>query len=350
MTGAFPSRISEDTLCGVYIDMGTTNTRVWLIRGLEVLASNRMKIGIADSAREGSRRKISDGLKQLIAGLRAEQGGRPARQPAFCIAAGMITSSLGLVEIPHLLAPAGETELAAALQLHRFPDIADLPFLLVPGVRWNAPRDIHAPMMADLMRGEETLCVGLLRKGILKPNATLLSLGSHWKVIGIDGGCRIASCVTSLSGELLQAAQTQTILASAVPQIWPEQFDSRWVEAGMREESKSGLARALFCVRLLQQTGKARPGECFAFLCGAFIGADLRALLSRQALRPDSRVVIAGSQPLAPAWQHALVQNGIRSTLLKNDEAERALLTGLHGFAQAACPREIQLLRPPPEN
>ena len=50
----------------------------------------------------------------------------------------MITSPQGLHEVPHVVAPAGATELAQAAQEQLLPDVCDLPFVFVPGVRTAA--------------------------------------------------------------------------------------------------------------------------------------------------------------------------------------------------------------------
>src|SRR5690554_1596766 len=106
-------------MTGIYIDMGSTNTRVWLMRDGEVLASARAQIGVADSARDGSPERIRNGLKDLIGELRTD-----GVNPSFAIGAGMIGSSLGLQDTPHLIGPAGETELATSIQAFPFADIA----------------------------------------------------------------------------------------------------------------------------------------------------------------------------------------------------------------------------------
>ncbi len=48
---------------------------------------------------------------------------------------------------------------------------------------------------------------------------TVLNLGSHWKAIQVSESGQITRSWTTLSGELLHAIMTQTILASAVP-LW----------------------------------------------------------------------------------------------------------------------------------
>ena len=52
-----------------------------------------------------------------------------------CVAYGMITSDMGLLEIPHVPAPASAADLRDAMRAQRFPEIAPFPIHFIPGVR-----------------------------------------------------------------------------------------------------------------------------------------------------------------------------------------------------------------------
>lgn len=323
-------------LCAIYIDSGTTNTRVWLIRGEQIIAHTGATVGVRDTARDGSPVRLRTALRELI----AEVSNHPAAQgssPAFVASAGMITSSLGLVEVPHVAAPAGIDELAAKIRRCDFPDITPLPILLVPGVRSGPLEvDLDSVATADLMRGEETVCVGLMATGLASTPCTVINLGSHWKVINIDQKGRITGSLSSLTGELIHTTQTQTILASAVPHTRPEFLAQSWIEAGMREQRRSGLARAMFCVRLLEQGGRSTPEERLAFLVGAFIASDLDALTAQGALIEP--VVITGGGAIAEVWQREIERLSISVKLVAAEDFERALLAGLREITARALP------------
>jgi 2-dehydro-3-deoxygalactonokinase len=318
----------NDLPCLICVDTGTTNTRVWLTVGEEIIASARANVGVRNTAHDGSPAHLHGALRELIAKVRAET---PDSEPRAVLAAGMITSPLGLAEVPHVAAPAALSDLSAATQTHHFQHITDLPVLLVPGVR-SGPAQCDAETIgaADVMRGEETLCVGLHALSLLVPGATLLNLGSHWKLIQLDDAARIAASVTSLTGELIHTTQTQTILASAVPQTRPEKIDRIWLEAGMCDQRQSGLPRALFCVRLLEQRTESTPEERLAFLLGVYLAADLDAWLRRGLLR---RVVITGGGALAEAWRNVLAASTIGVDVLDEAAVERGFLTGLRQIA-----------------
>jgi 2-dehydro-3-deoxygalactonokinase len=325
--------------CLICVDAGTTNTRVWLTAGDRAIARARTGVGVRDTARDGSSNRLREALRELIDQVCNNARDQGLRQSPECIiAAGMITSPLGLAEVPHVRTPAGLNELAAATRRYSFPEITDLPILLVPGAR-SGPRqcDQETVGTTDVMRGEETLCVGLNALGLLKPQSTLLNLGSHWKVIELDQDARIASSVTSMTGELIHAAQTQTILAGSVPQTRPDIIDQAWLEAGMREQRRSGLPRALFCVRLLEQGSEGSAEQRLSFLIGAFLSSDLDAMLSRGLFDPEGECVITGGGVIAEAWRAALAKIPMRAITLGDSEVENAMLTGLRRVF-SACP------------
>jgi 2-dehydro-3-deoxygalactonokinase len=323
-------------LCLICVDAGTTNTRVWLTIGDRVIARAQTGVGVRDTARDGSPARLRNALRELIEQVR--DGARDqAQSPECVVAAGMITSPLGLAEVPHVRAPAGLNELAASTERHSFPEITDLPILLIPGVRSGPPQcDQETVGTADVMRGEETLCLGLVALGLLKPRSTLLNLGSHWKAIKLDAEARIASSVTSMTGELIHTAQTETILAGSVPQTRPTTIDRTWLEAGMREQRSSGLARALFCVRLLELGRSGSPEQRLSFLVGAFLASDLDPMIARGLLGSKELVVIAGGGAIAEAWRVVLAGISAPVIRLRDFEVESALLAGFRSVLHFA--------------
>ncbi|MBI4657703.1 MAG: 2-dehydro-3-deoxygalactonokinase [Verrucomicrobia bacterium] len=324
--------------CAICVDMGTTNTRVWFVRGAEVLARAQSSVGVRDTARDGTSVRIRLALRDLIREVRERVCSRGiAAEPAAILGAGMITSPSGLAEIPHVAAPAGTQELAAAVRRYNFPDVTDLPILLVPGVR-SGSQSVARDMIGevDVMRGEETLCLGLVALGRVRTPGTVLNLGSHWKAIRLDTQGRIQSSRTSLSGELIHAAQTQTILASAVPRERPSSLDAAWSEAGMSEQRNSGLARALFCVRLLELNQIGTPEQRLSFLAGVFVAADFEALLRQGFFKAGSSVSITGGGAIADAWRAAFKKASVHSVALHESDVEAGLLAGLRAVIEAS--------------
>ena len=134
-------RAGEDVVA-VYVDMGTTNTRVWLRSGVRTMARATELIGVRDFAQDGGK-GIRQGLRELIAKVRRDSS--ESCDPRYIVSAGMISSSLGLIEVPHIPPPAGIGQLTAMARWYHFPDISDLPMLLVPGVR-SGPAALATPL------------------------------------------------------------------------------------------------------------------------------------------------------------------------------------------------------------
>ena len=90
------------------VDGGTTNLRVTAVdaQSHAVLASIRKDGGVRNTAVEGNsmrlRELLRSGIKEVLT-----QTHEDFTNVERCIAFGMITSGAGLMEIPHLSAPAG---------------------------------------------------------------------------------------------------------------------------------------------------------------------------------------------------------------------------------------------------
>jgi 2-dehydro-3-deoxygalactonokinase len=288
------------------VDSGTTRTRAWLVADGVVGEGVSTIAGARDLARTRDRawllRQVREVADRALASSDAEWNDVEA-----IIAFGMITSELGLVELPHLVAPAGADELVRAMLEPQ--NISELParLFLVPGVR-NGSDDIER---ADFMRGEETQAVGLLSLGLVKPPLLYVSVGSHPKFVWLDEAGRIAWSLTTLSGELVWALHRETILVDLVdPGRALTDLDA--VDHGARIVESAGLSRALFAARLLNRIGQGSPETCSAFLHGAIARSDLRAL---EAVLPadaaTERIVLSGNRPLLDAYRHLLGRAGL---------------------------------------
>jgi 2-dehydro-3-deoxygalactonokinase len=313
------------------IDMGSTRSRVWLMREGQCLGRAESEFGVRDVARG----EPSGHVQQQLIVLMTEAAKRAGvgTLPGFGVAAGMITSAHGLMEVPRVPAPAGLTDLA--LNMQSCP-CGDVRLFLVPGVK-TAPRSssIDGVLASDVMRGEEALSIGLLAHDGMRGPGCILHLGSHWKWISIDAEGRIAGSRTSLTGEMIHAVQSQTLLASGLPQTRPESLDAEWLALGGAEHSRSGLSRALFCVRLLELERKGTAAQRLAFLYGAFLESEMQ---SRWAADPAQmgEVRIVGPAPLAEAWRDRLLRANIRVSVVSEAQREEAYLHGLITIFEAA--------------
>jgi 2-dehydro-3-deoxygalactonokinase len=301
----------------VALDVGSTNSRAWLLEDRRIVARAAIPTGVRDSAAAGTREPIRAVVRELIARVSANA------RPRAVAAAGMITSSLGLREVPHVEAPAGLDDLAAHVSVLE-SDVSPLPIALIPGVRTYGTGLLDR----DVMRGEETLVVGLLHSGEIAPGSAVLNAGSHWKLIAIDDRSRIAMSRTSLGGELVHVVTDHTVLAEALPKGPLHTIQRDWLEFGVRACREHGLLRALFGVRLLQQEGTT-PEQRQSWLVGAAIASDVDALLRAGAIQPSVSLAIAGAGLMPQAWTAVLSMHDVRGIPLEAGVVEQAFLTGL---------------------
>ncbi len=313
------------------IDSGTTNTRVWLLREGRPVSRAQIQAGVRDTAATGSPEALKQGIRQAIT-IACKQAGEGI--PRLALAAGMITSELGLTELAHVPTKVGWEELAERVTLIQFPDLFHLDVCFVPGVRngpWPCSVD-QAPVV-DLIRGEETEIMGALEVLSLRGPLLYIHLGSHTKAIRVDEDNRIASSVTTLTGELLHGVRTNTVLAAVLSRS-EGQLDPEFLVIGSRWYTLFGLARTLFMIRVLERSGGYSPDQLNSVAHGAFVEGDIDAFSRCGLLRPDTKRVVLSGQPNAqPAWQLRLEQLGHTPIALDASRRETCFLTGLERIA-----------------
>jgi 2-dehydro-3-deoxygalactonokinase len=285
------------------VDSGTTTTRVWALENGSVRVGKAAQAGARDLARGRDRDWLLARIRQL-AEETLEQLQREWSAVEAIVAFGMITSELGLEELPHLRTPVGIDDLVDAVQERRYNDSLPVPLQLVPGVR-NA--DARSLEFADFMRGEETEVVGLLSLGRTEPPLLYLSVGSHSKLVAVDGDGRIEWSATTLSGELVWALHRETILAGLIDPT-RDIGNLEWVDEGARLVDAIGLSRTLFAARLLNRIERRPAAACSDLVHGAIAQSDLASFRATLAGHGARAVVVAGAGPLAGACRHLLAR------------------------------------------
>jgi len=285
------------------IDTGTTNTRVTAWQDGEAVALTSRPVGVRDTAITGSTGKLEQALRDAIAGV-LFAAGMTQSDIGPVLASGMITSNMGLCEIPHVPAPAGIDELAAAMREVRIEGVWHAPIAFVPGVR-NAvgPIGLHNVEAMDMMRGEETEALALVERLALTEPAVIALPGSHSKFVSIDQEGRIDGCVTTLAGELLQVISHDTILAGSLKDGFATHIDAEMLRAGAASAHRVGLGRTCFSVRILDQFTDHDANARANFLLGAVLASDILTLKHSSAIRmrPATRFVVSGKPILREA-------------------------------------------------
>ena len=318
-----------------FVDGGTTNTRVWLKAGERLFGPERLAVGVRETAVEGSTHRLKRELAAAFARLdqRAVIASPGAR---LAVAAGMITSPLGLAEVPHCQAPARAADLAAAAIGAEFPEFPGIRWLLLPGVR-SGPREYDAVTAAevDVVRGEETELMGALALGRVQPPLVFIHAGSHAKAIRVDADGSIVGGITTLGGELLDAVRRHTILAEAVSGAGRTELSLELLRAGAEHARRSGLSRALFLVRVLHLSRRYTPEQIDGFLLGAVVETDLAAIAGPYAGTGEKRRwVVSAPDALLPAWKLLMAERGIHPVVLGSADREACFLAGAEAIAR----------------
>jgi 2-dehydro-3-deoxygalactonokinase len=276
------------------LDWGTTNRRLYVVAGdgavLHRAQDDRGVLTIP-----------ADGYPAEIAAIRSAHGDVPI------IAAGMIGSTRGLHDVPHVPAPAGLAALAAGCMQ------AAQGVTIVPGVSRRDDR------RADVMRGEEVQVFGAIAAGLAPADALFCQPGTHNKWIVAEAGT-ITDFTTAMTGELFALLKAHGILAGMLDGTVA---DGPAFRDGLARGGAGDLLAALFEVRASVLLGTRAPEDAASFASGILIGADV-------APRPDlagRTVHLLGSGALATLYAVAIEQAGARPIAI---DSEAAFLAGIH--------------------
>ncbi|MGI6603534.1 MAG: 2-dehydro-3-deoxygalactonokinase [bacterium] len=322
------------------IDCGTSTIRVMLAEGRTLLAKETAAVGVRATAISGTNSALKAGITRCWEGALSTAGLRSV-DIGMVIASGMITSNLGLIDLPHLVAPVGEDELRTNMVVQSFPEVIPLPIHFVRGIRNAvnlAGKEAYTHM--DFMRGEETQVIGLLHLLDFEPPFSIVNLSSHTKIIGVDSQGRILGSVTTLSGQLFAALRESTLIADSLPksdEIRYEEVSLEMARRGFQTVLDFGLLRAIFVPRLLDILLPTTPMERLSFLEGALVAGDYQCMpLARRHGLPLERLVVAGDPLRTSLFQELLrSQAGFRGDIITMDteRMDQATLVGACALA-----------------
>jgi 2-dehydro-3-deoxygalactonokinase len=315
----------------IALDGGTTTTRARLIQAGRIVASAVRQVGIRDAVLAGLADPLVRAVGACVDEVRRVAG---AERLDRIVAAGMLTSEVGLVAVPHVEAPAGRDDLARAVVVREVPGLDIGPIAFVPGVRTPVGDGPDGWAEVDLMRGEESETIGVLEEfGIAGPTAFLWP-GSHTKLVLVDEHGRICRSQTTLAGELTSVVAQQTILAASLVEGLPDDPDPDALAAGARLADREGLGRAAFLVRVAALVLPWGPRQRAAFWIGAVIGADVAQLARHPILAGGIPVFVGGRQPQRRLYTEALAGRHPGPVVALGDEtAEHASAIGALAIA-----------------
>ena len=299
----------------ITIDTGTTNTRciLWNEKR-ENIATESSKVGVRNTAIDGNNSRLKEAVRTCLNAL--IQRNNISYDDVKCvIASGMITSNVGLVEIPHVVAPASKEDLAKAAKAVLLEDVCPLPIWFIPGVKNSGGTITLENFEAmDIMRGEEVESIAILDHYPRGKDYLLMLPGSHMKFVSVDKEGHLTGCLTTITGELLSSIMTDTIIADAVGRTFVEKetYDKEMMLLGYRTACKSGIGRSCFSGRILNQFAINDKTKVANFILGVALQNDIAALKNSSALHraPDATIIVGGKEPFRTAFVDILEYEG----------------------------------------
>lgn len=269
---------------------------------------------------------IIQGIKKII-----KQNSLKESQMSYIVGSGMLTSDLGILEIPHISAPARLIDFLKNCKIIISEDFFQIPFILVPGMKnLTDVTDINIDTM-DMLRGEEVETFGLLEQ--LKPTGKGLIIlpGSHTKYLLIGENQTLLASYSTLGGEVLSAIRGNTILSNSIGKGLIEVIDKDQLLAGYQASESVGLTRCFYHIRLQHLFSNLDANERANYLVGAVLQSDLKALHSflnnHQKL---DWMIVGGSNPLREAFAYLLRKKypNINIIEVTNEQVEYAYIYG----------------------
>ena len=234
----------------IALDWGTTSFRAYLVD---------LSGQVADtiSAPEGIL-SVTDG--DFERALERHIGGWNTSLPVM--AAGMITSRQGWIELPYLPCPASAADLAQALHHHTTASGRRIAF--ATGLSYRS-----ADGMPDVMRSEEVQVFGSLDSGLNH----FVTPGTHSKWITTDGD-RLMKYTTYVTGEVFAALKDHTILGRLMKDGPPdEEAFVRGVRGALADPA--GFLHRIFSARSLGLFNEIAPEHIASYLSGQVIGTEV---------------------------------------------------------------------------
>jgi 2-dehydro-3-deoxygalactonokinase len=321
----------------ILIDSGTTNSRLRLYNQTtnKVLDSEKIRIGVRDTAISGSNHNLKAQLKKGIERLLTRNQLSPS-DIKYIAASGMITSNLGIYEVPHVSSPAGISDFAKYSKLVKLEEFLNIPCVFIPGmkntVNLTGTEDLIPHINDfDVMRGEEVESFGLLKQFTVEGKGMIVLPGSHTKFVAVGENNNLLYCLSTLGGEILQAIQKETILSDSLNSGLIGSIDEKMLESGYEAAKQHGLTRSFYHIRLLDLFSKLDENQRANYFVGAVIYNDLQALsLSMEEIDEIDWVIVGGSNPLRKVFTHLLRYMNPKWTIIEacDQQVEYSLVYG----------------------
>jgi len=333
------------------IDCGTTNSRIYLLNdNYNVINKGSKKVGVRDTAINGTNEILKQGLKEIFEKI-LKNAGLEINEIKFAITSGMITSEIGLIEIPHLWAPAGVYDLAKNIKVVHDPDVfpIDVPLIFIRGIKNYFPKNATYKDIRkiDFMRGEETQIAGLLSLyPDFPPPFIVIILSSHTKYIFVTENRKISGCLTTLSGQIYEALKKQTNVGKSI--VGTGEKDNNYLDTNILDIAYDviknvGFLRSLIMPRFMEVLLKTKWYERELFVNSAITAEDLKVVNDFKLLNfslSNSNFILVGHKNRCEILNYMLkeycgAKNKIKM-IYKKEDVDKLVIEGAISITEKA--------------
>ncbi|HSI76235.1 MAG TPA: 2-dehydro-3-deoxygalactonokinase [Lunatimonas sp.] len=307
-------------------DWGTSSFRLRLIdtADLQVICEEKNQRGISvvyrqflelkeksPSIRESFYKQvISEGVEALEKSCMEDLSG------LIIICSGMVTSSIGLREVPFTPLPFDVSGKNLGMDFIGASEQFGHPLLLLSGLRSDT----------DVMRGEESELVGVIQLlDDFSGEGLFILPGTHSKHVRVTG-YQVSDFTTFMTGEFFDLLCQQSILKDSISSV--DTFDSTRSGESFRSGVKAGLSSSLlsqaFLVRTRVLFGKAIKTENYHYLSGLLIGNELKELANFG----NFPIYLCCTSHLEAQYRLALETLGIDATIIPAATMDQAVVRG----------------------
>jgi 2-dehydro-3-deoxygalactonokinase len=289
----------------IVLDWGTTSFRAYRLgRDGEAIAQVSAPQGILS---------VED--KDFDAALERHIGEWDTSIPV--LAAGMITSRQGWIELPYVPCPAGPAELAK--HLHHMTTKRGRRIAFATGLSYRSPDGIP-----DVMRSEETQVFG----GMEGDAGFFVTPGTHSKWIEVSDGL-LTRYTTYTTGEVFAALKGHTILGRLMTgETESEVAFEKGVRAALKDPA--GFLHRIFSVRSLGLFSEMATDYLSSYLSGQVIGTEVAHAM--QHYPKSACYVVLASPGIGGRYVKAMEIAGLNAKL----GDPRAIVKGLLRIGKAA--------------
>lgn len=280
----------------VYIDSGTTNSRLYLAEDKEVVSVRMLGVGTVDNVAPDSR-KLESCLWEAYGEMLREQG-LADREIDGIYMSGMATSKNGICEVDFLPVPIDIKRYADEIHMHKTECFGrEVGFLTGIVDRPGVEGKLDNVELFHNVRGEEIELFGIMEEWeelFCQKKAAVIMPGSHTHILYAEDR-KITGITSCMGGEMYKAMAEDTILKASVD-LRPQQLCREAVAKGYRMTVEKGINRALYITRTLDLfTGESRIVRN-SYLEGVVNTGIITALKDRETAKDLDVVVIAGDR------------------------------------------------------